>query len=177
MRRIASACTTESHPLYPQFMRRLSGCIFQWDDEDLTALKEAKQTQAAEEGVSIQGREQEWMTKRELALHCRRTTRTPELIRQLLAELMDVYSGEQGRDLLGTPLLDEDKAREVWDSQRRHVVCIQDPPTVSLYVKTGTVKKGSKTLPTYRCARGSTSLESFHLHLNRFIPGKYQNGG
>ncbi|XP_078495363.1 uncharacterized protein LOC100184639 [Ciona intestinalis] len=26
-------------------------------------------------------------------------------------------------------------------------------------------------LKTYRCARGSTSLESFHLHLNRFIPG------
>lgn len=176
MRRIASACTTESHPLYPQFMCRLSGCIFQWD-ENLTALKEAKQTQAAEEGVNIQGREQEWMTKRKLALHCRRTTRWPALIRQLLAELMDVYSGEQVRDLLGTPVQDKDKAREVWDSQRRHVVCIQDPPppTVSMYVKTGTVKKGSTTLPTYRCARGSTPLESFHL--NRFILGKYQNGG
>lgn len=30
-------------------------------------------------------------------------------------------------------------------------------------------------LPVYRCARGSTSLESFHLHLARFIPGTSAN--
>ncbi|RVE68857.1 hypothetical protein OJAV_G00096430 [Oryzias javanicus] len=35
----------------------------------------------------------------------------------------------------------------------------------------GTILKGEHRLPTYRCARGSTSLQSFHLHLNRFIPG------
>ncbi len=39
------------------------------------------------------------------------------------------------------------------------------------YMKTGTLKKGGVELCCYRCARGSTSLESFHLHLNRFIPG------
>ncbi len=32
--------------------------------------------------------------------------------------------------------------------------------------------KGGLTLPVYCCARGSTSLESFHNHLNRLIPGK-----
>ena len=41
-------------------------------------------------------------------------------------------------------------------------------------VSRGSLLKGSIRLPTYRCARGSTSLESFHLHLNRFIPGKSQ---
>ncbi|CAB3997296.1 Hypothetical predicted protein [Paramuricea clavata] len=30
---------------------------------------------------------------------------------------------------------------------------------------------GGVTLPVLRCARGSTSLESFHLHVNKFIPG------
>ncbi|XP_071001312.1 uncharacterized protein [Oncorhynchus clarkii lewisi] len=30
-------------------------------------------------------------------------------------------------------------------------------------------------LLVYHCARGSTSLESFHLHLNRFIPGTRAN--
>lgn len=49
--------------------------------------------------------------------------------------------------------------------------CIQCLPSLSLY-QTRTLKKGTKTLPMYRCARGSTSLESFHLHLNRFIPGE-----
>ena len=29
--------------------------------------------------------------------------------------------------------------------------------------------KGGVTLPTYCCARGMTSLESFHLHLARLI--------
>ncbi|CAB3985037.1 Hypothetical predicted protein [Paramuricea clavata] len=52
-----------------------------------------------------------------------------------------------------------------------HIACIQDPDDVQLYVQTETHTKGGIQLPTYRCARGSTSLESFHLHLNRFIPG------
>ncbi|KAG7500682.1 hypothetical protein JOB18_025985, partial [Solea senegalensis] len=36
---------------------------------------------------------------------------------------------------------------------------------------TGELTKGGVKLPVYRCARGSTSLESFHLHQCRFIPG------
>lgn len=50
--------------------------------------------------------------------------------------------------------------------------CIQYLPSLSLYNQTRTLKKGTKTLSRYRCARGSTSLESFHLHLNRFIPSE-----
>ncbi len=38
------------------------------------------------------------------------------------------------------------------------------------YVKTGTLRKGGII---YHCARGSESLESFHLHMNRFIPGMH----
>ena len=32
-------------------------------------------------------------------------------------------------------------------------------------------KKGGITRRVYKCARGSTSLENFHLHMTRFIPG------
>ena len=60
---------------------------------------------------------------------------------------------------------------QVWTDQQRHIPCIQDPESFPLYMKTGTLKKGGVVLSCYRCARGSTSLESFHLHLNRFIPG------
>ncbi|XP_047220707.1 uncharacterized protein LOC124867991 [Girardinichthys multiradiatus] len=62
-------------------------------------------------------------------------------------------------------------SRNIWDTQRRHLSCIQDPPGVQLFTQTGTLTKGGISLPVYRCARGSTSLESFHLHLDRFIPG------
>ncbi|XP_039599300.1 uncharacterized protein LOC120522416 [Polypterus senegalus] len=74
-------------------------------------------------------------------------------------------------DNMGVPVLDRDKIQEIWKTQRRHLHCIQDPPGVHLYMQTGQLVKGGITLPVFRCARGSTSLESFHLHLDRFIPG------
>nr|XP_034315333.1 uncharacterized protein LOC117685153 [Crassostrea gigas] len=66
---------------------------------------------------------------------------------------------------------------EIWKQQQKHVQCIQDPPNVQLYTQTGVSKKGGGPLPVYRCARGSTSLECFHLHLARFIPGWNQDRG
>ncbi|XP_028661142.2 uncharacterized protein LOC114654649 isoform X2 [Erpetoichthys calabaricus] len=72
---------------------------------------------------------------------------------------------------MGIPLLDHDKIQDIWKTRRRHFHCIQDPISVHLYMQTRQPVKGGITLPVYRCARGSTSLESFHLYLNRFIPG------
>ena len=43
----------------------------------------------------------------------------------------------------------------------------QDPPSIQLYTETARLVKGGVSLPVFRCARGSTSLESFHLHLAR----------
>ncbi|CAM4668175.1 unnamed protein product [Leuciscus chuanchicus] len=57
--------------------------------------------------------------------------------------------------------------QEIWRTQQLHLECIQDPPGVQLYRNTGQVTKDGVILPSYRYARGSTSLESFHLHLNR----------
>ncbi len=113
------------------------------------------------------------ISKEELALHCRRRTRGEQqtiiTIEQLLNELM----GVKGRDYLGVPLLDHERMQNIWQTQMKHVKCIQDEPGVLLYTVTGTTTKEGIVLPNYRCARGSTSLESFHLHLNRFIPGQY----
>ena len=65
--------------------------------------------------------------------------------------------------------------KEIWSKQKKHVPCIQDPPNVQLYTTTGHLQKGGVRLPILRCARGSTSLESFHLHLASFIPGTSAN--
>ena len=51
----------------------------------------------------------------------------------------------------------------------RDLLCLQDPPGVSLYTVTGSICKGGVTPPVLRCARGITSLESFHLHLARYV--------
>jgi hypothetical protein len=77
-------------------------------------------------------------------------------------------------DTIGVRLFKDD-FRDVWTEQQKHVACIQDPPEMQLYTITNHLQKGGIRLPVYRCARGSTSLESFHLHLARFIPGTSAN--
>jgi hypothetical protein len=113
------------------------------------------------------------LTKKELSLHCRRTTRGTEETTRLVKLLLTAFDGVAGHDTLGVPLLDSKKTWQTWESQERHVRCIQDPEGYQLYTQTGSLTKGGVRLPVYRCARGSTSLESFHLHINKFIPGKY----
>jgi hypothetical protein len=156
------------------FMRRLSKCIFEWSKEDLHKLRDAKRSELCQREVLDPSDEDvlRWLTKSELALHCRRRTRGAKETTRLIGELLETLMGPQGLDTLGVPLFDQEKMTNIWESQARHVKCIQDPDDVSLYTQTGTVAKGGTRLPTYRCARGSVSLESFHLHLARFIPGK-----
>lgn len=109
------------------------------------------------------------MTKDELARHCRRRTRgttvTIKIIDQLIASLLDAT------DSLGVPLFRPD-AEDIWRVEEKHVSCLQDPTGVALYTKTKEILKGNVSLPVYRCARGTTSIESFHLHLKTMIPGK-----
>lgn len=172
MRRLAVGCTTDAHQLYPLFMSRLSACIFEWDAADLALLCEAKKQQLQAQGLSPPAEDiPKHLSREELTLHCRRRTRGEETTTQLLEELLQLLMGSRGNDSLGVPLLDTERMEHIWRVQKKHVKCIQDPPGVALYIRTGQLSKGGVMLPIYRCSRGSTSLESFHLHLNRFIPG------
>ena len=174
MRRFSAGCTTDAHQLYSIFMACLSKSIFEWSSEDLEALKQAKRTEMMLELIPDHSEEDvvKRLTKKELSLHCRRATRIPEEITRYIQELLEAFTGKQGLDTLGTPLLDKERIWDIWESQKRHVSCLQDPEGFQLYAQTSTLLKGTVRLPTYRCARGSTSLESFHLHLKNFIPGK-----
>ncbi len=171
--RNAAGVNTEAHPLYGIFMARLSACIFLWDPEDVAALRRAKEAELAAKKTghiserAIGAR----IARRELALHCRRRTRGLEETTESIGSLIDLFDSAHGKDTLGVPLLDHERIQQIWKEQRKHIQCIQDPENFPLYMKTGTLKKGGVELCCYRCARGSTSLESFHLHLNRFIPG------
>ena len=44
MLRFRYCCTTESHPLYAEFMRQLSSAILEWDSDDMTNLILAKKS-------------------------------------------------------------------------------------------------------------------------------------
>ncbi|XP_035384065.1 uncharacterized protein LOC118241707 [Electrophorus electricus] len=102
-------------------------------------------------------------TVKELAWHCRlRRKRGAQETELLIQELTDT---------MGIRLLDRKKMEDIWQTQRHHLHCIQDPPGVQLYRRVRQVTRGGLVLPVYLCACSSTSLESFHLHLNPFIPG------
>lgn len=175
MRRLASGCTNDAHPLYPTFMAKLSCCIFEWDSRDVALLRQAKKEQLKREGVPgiTERLVDHHITKEDLALHCKRRTRGEQQTITLIESLLNELMGVKGKDLLGVPLLDQERMEHIWRIQKRRVKCIQDEPGVPLYTEIGsTVTKEGIILPKYRCARGSTSLESFHCHLARFIPGK-----
>ncbi|XP_038126464.1 uncharacterized protein LOC119773545 isoform X2 [Cyprinodon tularosa] len=160
MRRIACGVTTESHELYPTFMRQLSHCIFEVDPEDARRLTDAKRSELGREHRMFDLSDTEVIqriSKEERRLHCRPRTRGAEQTTILIQNLLDTFRGPAGRNTLNIPLLDDLRIQDIWNTQ--------------LYTQTGTLTKGGVRLPMYRCARGSTSLESFHLHLNRFIPG------
>lgn len=176
MRRLAAGCTTDAHSLYGSFMSSLSICIFEWDPEDVALLRRARRMQMQQEGVP--GIPDSLVDKRipnnDLALYFRRRTRGKETTVRLIDHLLQELMGDRGRDLLGVPLLDGVRMEHIWHVQKRHVKCIQDIPGVPLYTETGasTTQQGV-VLRKYRCARASSSLESFHCHLNRFIPGEF----
>lgn len=108
MRRIAAGCNTEAHPLYSVFLSRLSQCIFQWSEEDLALLKSAKRGQLQSQGIADPSEAAiiEKITRRELALHCRRKTRGVVDTTAMIYDLLLTFTGPQGCDTTGVPLLD-----------------------------------------------------------------------
>ncbi|EFX68968.1 hypothetical protein DAPPUDRAFT_329554 [Daphnia pulex] len=174
IRRLSNACNNESHPLYGTFMSGISGAIFEWDAFDVNLLRDAKRAELKLAGIQNPSTEtvEKAVTKTELARHCRRKTRGTEVTIRLLDQLCSSFTGIT--DSLGVPILKED-AIDIFETEKWHVNCIQDPDGVQLYTKTGELVKGGITLPVYRCSRGTTSLESLHSHIKNFIPGNAAN--
>jgi hypothetical protein len=174
MRRISKGCTNESHPLYGVFMAKLSGAIFEWDEKDVDLLRKAKKNELMLAGLKNPSADavNKSISKMELAKHCKRQTRGPDKTICLIEDL--ILSLQDSTDTLGVPLLRDD-VWDIWKEEKRHISCLQDPKGFSLYTKTGEITKGGVLLPVFRCARGTTSLESFHSHLKNFIPGMIIN--
>jgi len=168
MRQMNRGCYGESHPLFGIFQARLSNCIFEWDEGDYELLISAKKSVLVREGIPNPSTRTitKSITRNELARHCRRRTRGVQETTRLVEELL--LSLALATDSIGVPLLKEEM-KEIWVEQWQHIKCLQDPSNVQLYAITGHLKKGDVTLPIFRCTRGSTSLESFHLHLARLV--------
>lgn len=174
MRGLARAYINESHPLYGTFMSKISAAIFEWDASDVDLLREAKRNELQLAGIQDPSPDavNRAITKAELARHCRRKTRDVETTSLLIESLIHSLLG--ATDSLGVPLI-RDEVLDIWFTKKRHITCLQDRSDVKLYTKTGEISKGGVVLPAYRCARGTTSLESLHSHLKNFITGSIPN--
>ena len=165
MWRFTRGLTTEHHPLYGTFCSKLYSCIFEWDEHDIKQLRKAKRGELKKQFGGRQPTESQisqQLTTAELAKYCRRQTRgvkrTKCLIQELLDNMWDLV------DSMGFPLINKEAMKKTWETQQKHLPCIQDVPGVDLHTKVGSCEKGGVELDVFRCARGSSSLESFHRH-------------
>ena len=117
------------------------------------------------------------ISKMELARHCKCRTTGVDETTQLIKDFLDMFGSDRERDTMGIPLFNKEVMQQIWKEQQCHIACIQDPVGVQLYSQTGSLEKGRVKLPIYRCARRSTSLESFHNHIDCFIPGNRDHYG
>jgi hypothetical protein len=154
MRRIAVCCFHTAHPMYATFMTCLSEQMFAWDQDDYERLVKAYPC-----GV----------TRTLMLTHVRRYPRSAEDMEKNVSDLLELFS--HATDFKGHPLINMSRVQGYWEKEKHHLRCLQDPPGVSLYSVTKTVRINGIDLPVYKSSRGSVSLENYHLHLCRFIPG------
>ena len=94
-------------------------------------LCEAKRKYLLEAGVRdpSQSAVLKAITREELARHCRRRTRGAEVTLQLIEELLLAFG--TATDSYGVPLFGEQMVT-IWEEEKRHIPCIQDPPEMTL---------------------------------------------
>jgi len=111
-------------------------------------LTDAKRGCLLQEGVSNPSMSaiQKAVTKDELSRHCCRRTKGAELTLQLIRELLLQLS--TATDSLGVPVFGV-KMVTIWNEEKKHVRCLQDPSAVALYTVTGCIKKGGVELPVF----------------------------
>ena len=104
MPRVACGGSSESRSLYGRFMAALSAAVFEWEIQDLQALYEAKRAELAKNGINSDplASMDKYVTKNDLAKHCRRQNRQPDQIADEIQSLIEKY--KSANDSTGTPL-------------------------------------------------------------------------
>jgi len=124
-------------------MSKQSACIFEWDADDLAALRAAKVDELANiRAIVLSDAEvNRRLSMKELALHCQRHTRGVSETTRLLQQLITELDGDKGRDTMGVPLLDQVKVQKavetpmtVSDEQQNNALAVLCSDDVSLYL-------------------------------------------
>ena len=151
-----------AHPSRIQFCHDLRMSIFTIDQTD-----EALVRRKLLEGTGKDNFDQynqfnpEWIHKR-----CRRKIGSPEMLKESLLKLQEVYSSNQHKDSNNNPLLTKETKKEISKLIENHLNCISDPKNIPLYFRCGEDNLG---IPLYRCIRGTNSVESYHQWLEKMF--------
>ncbi|KAI4819925.1 hypothetical protein KUCAC02_027927 [Chaenocephalus aceratus] len=120
IRRLAAGVTSQSHPLYPVFMRCLSSCIFVWDAKDMSLLETALQADGSRRTPS----------SKEMGRHCRRRTRGAQETERLLTEAVEAF--KRATDTMNTGRICSDTFHRVFRefafcNYRQEDLCLVEP--------------------------------------------------
>ena len=172
MHRFDAAVTSEAHIKYTVFKSALSGAIFAYNGDDLDKLVTALRAGLPPTDISDDEVIKRFAKKDDLQHYVRRVTVGAQESFRLITDLINDLKGPAGKDESGNPLFTAE-IDNVWKRQQRHLECIQDPPGMSLYLDRRKVTRHGVELTHFKCARGSNSIESFHMHLPQMIPGPH----
>ncbi|XP_055011481.1 uncharacterized protein LOC129409441 isoform X2 [Boleophthalmus pectinirostris] len=178
VRRFNCGLTTEHHPLYGTFCTKLSSCVFEWDQEDVQRLKEAKREEwKCSHSGHVPTEEQLMATVNpgELKKHCRRRTRGVEEMRRMISRLLE--SVWDLTDTTGLCLVSHDSMRHIWEMQQKQLECFQDPPCwrcnathMQMYMLEGLSRWNMGGAKEAVAVEGASTLRSFDVrpmsHLN-----------
>ncbi len=175
MHRFDAAIRTDAHPKYAVFKSALSGALFAYNKADLDVVMASIRAGLPQPcKLSDDDLMAQYVTKRHLRHHVRHVTVGAQETSGRVELADEELKGPAGLDENGIPLFKSDKAiDEVWERQKRHLECIQDLPEMAMYLTRRHVTKNGVKMPFYTTKRGNNSLEGFHCHLPRMIPGDH----
>lgn len=175
MHRFDAAVRTESHTKYGLFKSALSGSLFAYNRADIDLLIQAVRAGSPNHHDTVTDDDvmKHFISNYDLKHFVRRITVGVQETFTHVNDAIEELKGDAGLDENSIPLFKSPEAiDEVWAAQQKHLECLQDPPAMHMYTLVKTVSRHGVDLPYYTCVRGNNSLEGFHAHLPRMIPGK-----
>jgi hypothetical protein len=174
--RFDAAVRTDSHPKYSTFKSALSVALFAYNKADLDLVTRTVHAGSSDGYKELTDAEisKLFISKYCLQHYVRRVTVGAQQTFALVDAAIEELKGQAGLDENEISLLKSNECvDEIWARQQYHLECIQDPPEMNMYITKKHVNMNGVDFPYYGCIRGNNSLEGFHAHLPRMIPGDH----
>ena len=154
----------KSSPLFGVFTNCMRGALFINDEEEMEVHRDFLVARG------MQREDADALGNSYFAKHVRRWIPPPDELFTRIEAVFQFFASLKF-PAAEVPLISE-KAREVHANQMQHVLngCLSDVPGLSMCHVIGFNSYG---MPKYRCERGSSQLEGYHVHLRECIRARH----